>query len=222
MFDIHQSIHDQHGEIDDERVEKYIEGLMEEFVACAEAQPVFDQYGSSDWPVLMMQYAIDYLGVTPHQMSPAQVNEIVFGLFPRKVSTEAESAASIIDELRAFWNFLHRQYGLTNARMIAASLTGAAAKRLERELANPANYGMAKSFFMAGMQAGFDMTTQDGINEFMAAYNSSLPGAGAREIEDIHTPSPVWDFPSPLSPKRRAEKRKKRKAQRQARKRKRK
>ena len=34
MFDIHQSIYDEHGEdIDDQRVEKYIHGLMEEFAA---------------------------------------------------------------------------------------------------------------------------------------------------------------------------------------------
>jgi hypothetical protein len=221
MFDIHQSIRDQHGEIDEERVENYINGVMNEFVASAEAQPVFDQYGSSDWPVLMMQYAIDYLGVTPHMMSLADFNEIVFDLFPRKVSTEPESAASIVAELRAFWSFLHRQYGLANAVPIAASLTGAAVKRLERELANPANFGMAKSFFMRGMAAGFDMTTQEGMNEFMAAYNSSLAG-GASEIEDVSPPPMIEDFPSPLSPKQRAEKRKKRKAQRQARKRNRK
>ncbi len=221
MFDIHQSLHSQHGEIDEERVEKYINGLMDEFVNSAEAQPVFDQYGSSDWPVLMMQYALDYLGVTPHEMSLREFNEVVFELFPRKVSTEPESAASIVAELRAFWTFLNRQYGLTNAVPIAASLTGTAVKRLERELANPANYGMAKSFFMRGMAAGFDMTTQEGISEFMNAYNSGLAG-GAGEIEDIPSPPMIEDFPSPLSPKQRAEKRKKRKAQRQARKRNRK
>lgn len=221
MFDIHQPIHDQHGEIDEERVESYINGLMDEFVASTEAQPVFDQYGSSDWPVLMMQYAIDYLGVTPHKMSLRDFNEVVFELFPRKVSTEPESAASIVAELRAFWSFLHRQYGLASAVPIAASLTGTAVKRLERELANSANYGMAKSFFMRGMAAGFDMTTQEGMNEFMAAYNSSLAG-GASEIEDVPLPPMIGDFPSPLSPKQRAEKRKKRKAQRQARKRNRK
>ncbi len=221
MFDIHQPIHDQHGEIDEERVENYINGLMNEFVASAEAQPVFDQYGSSDWPVLMMQYAIDYLGVTPHKMSLRDFNEVVFELFPRKVSTEPETAPSIVAELRAFWSFLHRQYGLTNAVPIAASLTGTAVKRLERELANPANYGMAKSFFMRGMAAGFDMTTQEGLNEFMAAYNSGLSG-GASEIEDIALPPSIGDLPSPVSPMQRAEKRKKRKAQRQARKRNRK
>jgi hypothetical protein len=221
MFDIHQPIYNRDGEIDGERVESYIDGLMEEFVASAEAQSVFDQYGNRGWPALMMEYAINYPGVTPPDMSLADFNEVVFQLFPRKVSTEPESAPSIVAELRAFWHFLQRQYGLANAKLILASHTDAAARRLERVLANPANYGMAKSFFMRGIQAGFDMTTKEGIDAFTAAYNSSLAG-GAREIEDILPPISYEDFPSPLSPKQRAEKRKKRKAQRQARKRNRK
>jgi hypothetical protein len=223
MFDVHQSIFDRGGEIDDRRVEKYIDGLMEEFVASAEAQPVFDQYGNRGWPAVMMEYGINYPGLTPPEMSLADFNEVVFELFPRKVSTPAESAPSNVAELRAFWSFLQRQYGLKNAKPILASLTDASAKRLERELANPANYGMAKSMVMGGMQAGFDMTTQKGVEEFMAAYNSSLPGGGGNEFEDIPPGIPFVELPSsPLSHQERAAKRKKRKAQRQARKRNRK
>jgi hypothetical protein len=223
MFDVRQAIHDRDGEIDGERVEKYIDGLMGEFVASAEAQPVFDQYGNSGWPAMMMEYAINYPGVTPSEMSPDDFNEVVFELFPRKVSTEPESAPAIVAELRAFWSFLQRQYGLANAKPILASLTDASVRRLERELANPANFGMAKSLIMRGMQAGFDMTTQKGIDEFTAAYNSSLPGGGGGAFEDIPPESPFFELPpSPLSPQERAAKRKKRKAQRQARKRNRK
>jgi hypothetical protein len=223
MFDIHQPIHDRDGEIDGERVDKYIDGLMEEFVASAEAQPVFDQYGNSGWPAMMMDYAINYPGVTPPEMSLADFNEVVFELFPRKVSTPPESAPVIVAELRAFWSFLQRQYGLANAKPILASLTDAATRRLERELANPANYGMAKSFFMQGLRAGFDMTTEKGLQEFTAAYNRSLPGGGGNEFEDVPPDIPFVELPpSPLSHQERAAKRKKRKAQRQARKRNRK
>ncbi|HWG45083.1 MAG TPA: hypothetical protein VN688_20100 [Gemmataceae bacterium] len=223
MFDIHQSIFDPDGEIDSERVESYIDGSMREFVASAEAQPVFDQYGNGGWPAMMMEYAIDYLGVTLPEMSLANFNEVVFDLFPRKVSTEPESAPSIVAELRAFWHFLQREFGLANAKPILASLTDAAARRLEKALANPANFGMAKSFVMRGIEAGFDMTTEKGIAEFTALYNSRLPGGGASEIDEIPPAFPFVELPpSPLSPKQRADKRKKRKAQRQARKRNRK
>ena len=223
MFDIHQPLCDDDGEITAERVEEYINGLLEEFAASAEAKPVFEEYGDPGFAGMMLQYAIDYLGKTLPEMTLAHFNEVVFGLFPKKVSTEPESAPVIVAELRAFWSFLQRQYGLPNAGPILASLTNSATRRLERELANPDNYGMAKSMFMLGLQAGFDMTTQEGINAFMAAYNSSLPGSGADEDADLLLPPAGWVLPpSPLSPKERAEKRKKRKAQRQARKRNRK
>src|SRR5256885_8402615 len=39
----------------------------------------------------------------------------VFELFPRKVSTGPESADHIIAELRAFWEFVRREYGLQSA-----------------------------------------------------------------------------------------------------------
>lgn len=220
MFDIHQSLFDG-GEIDEDRSREYIDGLLREFESSVEAQAVFDRYGDSGWPYLMMEYAINYIGLPPPEMSLRDFDEILFELFPRKVSTPAESAPSIVAELRAFWTFLHRQYGLANAPPIIASLTDDTVKRLEKALADPANFGMAKSFIMLGGEAGFDMTTQEGIDAFMVAYNSRLAGGDDDTIADF-PPLPSFSEPplaSPLSPKQRADKRKKRKAQRQSKKR---
>ena len=38
---------------------------------------------------------------------------------------------------------------------------------------DPSNFGMAKSFMMMGQQAGFDMTDQNQMNEFLLAYNEN-------------------------------------------------
>jgi hypothetical protein len=220
MFDIHQRLFDDNGDIDDDRIGDYIDGLMREFESSAEARAVFDRCGDSGWSAIMMEFAIDYIGSTPPDMSRRDFDEILFKLFPRKVSTPAESAPSIVAELRAFWTFLHRQYGLTNAPQILVSLTDAAVKRLEKVLANPANFGMAKSIFMLGMESGFDMTTQEGNDAFMVAYNSRLVDGGRAKIEDFPSEVSFVELPPlPSSPKQRADKRKKRKAQRQAKKR---
>jgi hypothetical protein len=40
---------------------------------------------------------------------------------------------------------------------------------------DPAHYGMAKSFFTAGLKAGFDMTTPEGLEAFRQHYNANLP-----------------------------------------------
>ena len=39
---------------------------------------------------------------------------------------------------------------------------------------DPAKFGMAKSFFMMGQQAGFDMTNEDEMNAYMHLYNTKL------------------------------------------------
>jgi len=98
-----------------------------------------------------------------------------------------ERASQIFSELRTFWSFVDRQYGLANAREILASLDHHTAAPFEKEFANPVNFGMAKSFVMMGTQAGFDMTTRNGLAVFLAAYNAGLP---------INQPTPLLTNPS--------------------------
>jgi hypothetical protein len=173
---------------------------------------------------MMIDLAANYNGVAPATMSPSDFDEVLFELFPRKVSVEPEQASAIVNELKAFWQFLHRQYGLGNAAEIEATLGPAAVKRLERELADPRNYGMAKSFFMAGKQAGFDMTTEEGLAAFQLIYNSQLANGGPlpASLPDYFEEDEAPSLPGALTPKQRADKRKAKKRQRQNRKRNRK
>src|SRR5436305_335680 len=101
VFDIHQSIF-THDEINERKAHKYIDGLMEAFAASPEAEPLLEQDADLGWAAMMMQYAIDYEGVTPPEMTRGHLEEVVFTLFPRKVSTEPESAPEIVTVLRAF------------------------------------------------------------------------------------------------------------------------
>jgi hypothetical protein len=175
MFDVHGSVFDEgSGDVIDRRVAEYIDGLMEEFADSPEAKPFIERYGPVNWAGMVMDYGFRYLGVSVPEMSASHFREIVFEIFPRKVSTEADSAAEIIAEMKAFWSFVYRQYNLPNARRILDSIPADAERRLNEELSNPANFGMAKSFFMLGQQAGFDMRTQEGCHQFMHVYNASL------------------------------------------------
>jgi hypothetical protein len=174
MFDINQSVSNEDGEQDEELTQKYLDGLMTEFVESAEAKAEPDPAEVGSWAAMMMEYAFSYIGCTPAEMTLRDFNEVVFEIFPRKVSVEADEAGAIIAELRAFWRFMARQYDLDNARAILATLDDRATARLREQLANPANFGMAKSFFMLGSQAGFDMTTPEGLAAFQTAYNAGL------------------------------------------------
>ncbi len=225
MFDIHQQMFDDDGgEMDERKVEKYIDGLVEEFAASPEAQPLIAANAPTGWVAMMVEYGVSYCGSTPATMSRSDFEEVLFDLFPRKVSTEAESAPAIVNELKAFWLFAQRQYGLKNAKPILAALDAGATEKLRGKLANPSNYGMAKSMFMLGAKSGFNMTSEEGLAQFMVAYNSRLLGgvdAPGLVIGDLAGWSPSLS-PSGLSAEEREAKRKARKKQREARKRNRK
>jgi hypothetical protein len=112
-------------------------------------------------------------------MTTSDLEEVVFGLFPRKVITERGDAAEIMQELHAFWHFLERVYQLPQARQMLAHLTEHSTQRLERELQKSANFGMAKSFVLMGMQAGFDMESPEGMQAWVKAYNATVAPAMA-------------------------------------------
>ncbi|MFM9964072.1 MAG: hypothetical protein ACKV2Q_22950 [Planctomycetaceae bacterium] len=182
-FDIHQTLSDEYGERDEDLAVEYCEKLGDRFANSLEAQPLLESGVGLGWAESMMRYSIDYLGETPPNMSVRDVSEVVFEIFPRKVSVNANQAGEVIAELHAFWSFLQREYQLKNATRILELLGPGAEERLHDELDDPSNFGMAKSFYMAGQQAGFDMTTQAGLNAFMHVYNSRIlsnPGPSSR------------------------------------------
>jgi len=120
------------------------------------------------WIELAELYASEWFDESPATLIPTQLEEVVFELFPRKVTCEPSSARAAIEQLRALYAFLARTADREHAEACAAVLGGDAVERLERELADPRNYGMAKSLAMSGMRAGFDMRSDEGIAAFAA------------------------------------------------------
>jgi hypothetical protein len=172
MFDIHQRPF--RDDWDDQAVSEYINGLMEAFAESPEGKAYVTSHGEVEWAGHFTYYGLNYPGTTPAEMTVGNAREVIFELFPRKISTEPEAAREIVAELRAFWQFLGRAYHLREAPQILELLGPDAESRLARELANPRNFGMAKSFLMMGTKLGFDMTTQAGLDQFVAAYNGML------------------------------------------------
>jgi hypothetical protein len=114
-----------------------------------------------------MDYAASYFGVTIAMLDPTELEEIVFDIVPRQVSIDASEARSIIEANRAFYAFLKREFGLVQADACLDVLGEGAVKELEAALSDPANFGPAKTAFMAGREAGFDMDTKEGIEAWM-------------------------------------------------------
>jgi hypothetical protein len=188
-FDIHQNVFTSDGELKETATE-YREELERLFEESPEGQALRKEGIEPGWSRMMIGFGMDYLGVTPPQISPDALQEILFDLFPRKVSAPAEDAPEIIRELRAFWQFMQREFGLKNAAACLEVLDDDAITEMQEEMSNPENFGFAKSLVMQGLERGFDLSTEEGLNTWMATYNAEI-AAG------IGTPPPLNFFSPP-------------------------
>ncbi len=173
-FDIHQKIFDADGLPLECVAREYQDELVNLFEQSPERQALQEEGFRGRWAGIMLDLGQNYLGVTPPKMSAKDMREILFDLIPLKISALAEQAPEIIRELQAFWSFLQREFHLTNAAPCLTVFNGEATQRLKEEMSNPAHFGMAKSFVMAGLERGFDMRTQEGADEWMRTYNAEL------------------------------------------------
>jgi hypothetical protein len=187
-------------EVDDEARADLEDELLERFEDSPEAQALAEL---SIAP-LVLDYAASSYNATIATLDAHELREVVFGIIPRNVSIDAAAASGIIAELRAFYSFLKREFGLKQADACLRELGSDAVKKLSAALSDKRNFGMAKSLFAAGAEAGFDMRSQKGIDAWMRQASSMPPDS---------FPLP---FGMPARPARDADAKAKKKEQRKA------
>jgi hypothetical protein len=173
-LNINQQVFNRNGMLLEKKARQYQDQLIQLFEQSPEGQALWNEGIEPAWASMLTDFGINYLSVTPPQMSPDDMRTILFDLFPRKVSAPADEAPDIIRELQAFWQFLQREFHLENAAACLNALDEKTARKLKKEMGDPANFGIAKSFVTMGMQRGFDMSTEEGLNEWMAIYNAEI------------------------------------------------
>ena len=139
-FNIYQKVFDSDGLPLEKKAGQYLDQLMELFVQSPEGQQLWSEGIEPGWAATMLDFGMNYLSATPPDMSPDDLREILFDLFPRKVSTDADDAEDIVRELRAFWTFLQREFHLENATACLKVLDERASRELKKELSDPANF----------------------------------------------------------------------------------
>lgn len=184
--------------------------LMRRFAAAPEAQTLGELYAST----LVIDLGASELGATIATLDADDLHEILFEIIPRRVSIDASEARGLVEECRAFYRFLEREFALTQAGACLRVLGDDAIDSLEAELSDSSNFGIAKSLVMAGRDAGFDMQSEEGLDTWM------------RSVEGEPLPSSIFipgrDASAPSSRQGAKAKKDKRKAARKARKRNRK
>jgi hypothetical protein len=174
-FDIHQQIFDEDGLTLEQKAREYQDQLLELYWQSPELEELRNEGHSGRWARNMLELGIEQIGITPPQMSADDMREILFELIPRKISALAKQAPEVIRELQVFWKFLQREFQLENAEACLSVLNDeGAVDTLREEMSNPDNFGMAKSFVMMGLERGFNMQSQEGLDEWMRTYNAEL------------------------------------------------
>ncbi len=176
-FDIHQldNVNYSEDENAEEASRAYQDAILEQFFESPEGQARLQADPDMGfWARQLMYYGFTYIGITLPQMTVRTVREIVTELYPSKVSLNSpDDADDTIPELLAFWAFLKREYQLDEADAILDFM-----RKIEPEfksiMNDPASFGMAKSFFTAGQDAGFDMTDPQDSQKFIQFYNARI------------------------------------------------
>ena len=174
-FNVHQiDAIEPMSESGEEKFNAYRDKLLELFYASPEAKQHREQFPDMSWADSFMDYGFRYVGYSIPNLTVGAVNELLTEILPRKVSlrTRAE-ALDAIPELIAFWSFLKREFNLENASAILKYLTAYSPDKFVDDMFDPQKAGMAKSFFMSGQTAGFDMTDTEQANQYMLLYNAS-------------------------------------------------
>ena len=156
-------------------IESYIDDIVKQFSQSPEGQAHAVQYPEiGSWIFHLIDFGYKYEGFVLSQMTKDDMKTMMEDLLPRKVGLANKSEAEdAVPELVAFWSFLEREYNFKNAKGIINYLLSINDK-FPDWMFDPARGGIAKNFFLSGIEAGFDMSSQEGMNTFKEIYNTQL------------------------------------------------
>ncbi len=129
-FDIHDRLVDHEGYVDEDAVERYQHELLRLFRASPEARALWQEGIRLEWAELMLEFALHDLGPTLPRMDDDDLLTILLAYFPGKTFMGVEDIGGVLVELRAFWEFVKRDYRLRNARACLRVLNRRTAQRM--------------------------------------------------------------------------------------------
>lgn len=131
--------------------------------------------GMAFWARSVIDYGYSYVGVPFYDMDANDLEELLTEIFPRKISLSApEDADDGLPAIIAFWEYLKREYQLSNAENILRYLRAVKPADFKKWMNDPSRFGMAKSFFSMAQSEGLDLSNEEDLKTFTALYNLRL------------------------------------------------
>ncbi|MEM8639946.1 MAG: plasmid pRiA4b ORF-3 family protein [Cyanobacteria bacterium P01_G01_bin.54] len=157
-------------------LEQYIIDTVNHFIRSDRGQAYLQrqQYEAGYWIDTFIDLGYHYADKTLAKMTKADAQLLMESVLPRKITLmNPRDADDTIPELVEFWIFLQETYQFRSAGAIVKYLQSIALE-FPGWMNDPTKGGIAKSFMLQGMQAGYDMTTQEGMTAFQTEYNQRL------------------------------------------------
>ena len=165
-FDFQRQLMSKGGELDEEAARKYAAELCRCFAESPEGEALAERGGEpGHYLDLFLDYAMRYTGASPAEMDAHDMREAL-DVMAQKVTSKPEDLDAAIPELEAFCDFVGRAFGFKEAAEWKRAIQ-AHAPEFHRAVRDPSRWGMAKSMMMEGLARGRDLSTDQGINEWM-------------------------------------------------------
>jgi hypothetical protein len=132
--------------------------------------------GELRWPGVVLELARFHLGATVTDLGAGLLAEILLDVLPVKVVAEPRDAGRIVAELRVFFAWLAREHGVVRAAACERILGDELTEDLRHALADRSRFGIAKSWLLAGRDAGFDVQSQEGLENWMRVSQGAQRG----------------------------------------------
>jgi hypothetical protein len=120
-------------------------------------------------------YMYDYHDVTPEHWNVGDMQECVLETLPRKISAKEIYYSSLAPVLASFFTFLGETNRLPDGFAMASRIR-TLDKKIVAASNDPRRWGMAKTFAMAAIASGVDLTDDAQMQTFARTYNEQIIG----------------------------------------------
>ncbi len=190
QFDIHEDIIPFLGMPDERKVKRYIKNLNKAFARSPEGKAVKQATDDRNlsWVKMFVEFAILNHGFTPPYIYDRLLREILYEDIPESVIVEPKEAPNIIAQIKAFWEFIEREYQLQTAKLCLKVLNQKnIVKRLEEKMADRNLYSTVKLIAMQAIDQGVDITSNKEMSKFIEEYNAKIE-AGDNPLQATISP----------------------------------